>query len=280
MKKLLCVLLIFGSHIALADIDPVTTPSLVTRDEKVKKVFKPDDHHWIGTIGFDSLKYEAPFNFQGETKNYKESNQDLFGLRLGIGGEINLGAGLMTATRGDIYYMGTLFTRAKTADPSIPIEYSSAKRTGQIAGIEASQSLSYLFNFKAKNPFMDYYVNLIFEPFVDIGIGMARAYNRVDYIYDATEAGGIGDTTLKHEAYRQKFEDTLLTTRIGAGFNIIDYDGYYFFMKGSINSLNVTDRKQSGFRKQTGDTPQTIEGEDNTTSFVSLQYTIGGGYKF
>lgn len=287
MKKSLFLLLLAPTSL-LAQVSPVTTPApnitpvpITNPKKEIKeKSFKSDEKHWLFNFGFEGMRYELPWEFRGITRNYKVTKQELYGVRAGFGGELNIGKGLMTATLVDAYFLGTAFTKAKTAEPDLKVEFASAKKTGQIMGIEASQRLSYLFDYKTENPFMDYMTYLTFEPFIEAGVGAARAYNRVNFIFDATETGSVGTPTERHEAYRHSFEDTLVSSRIGAGFNVISSKGFVFFAKVAQANYLITDRKQSGFRKQNGQNPEKITGSPDDDPFSSIVYSIGGGYKF
>lgn len=118
--------------------------------------FNPYKSHWLVSFNFEGLKYEVPFEFAGARKSIKPRDQELWGGRLGIGGEVYLGAGFMTTTKLEGYYVGTLFARRLNAGPDDEDEdVAYTKRTGQVYGVDVSQSLGYLFNFKTKNPFLD-----------------------------------------------------------------------------------------------------------------------------
>lgn len=269
------------------ELDKKETPVITTEPDAKSRRFTPYKSHWLTSFGFEGLKYEIPYEiesvdyeFNGVKENFDERNQELWGGRIGVGGEMYLGAGFMTTTKLEGYYVGTLFSSTKNAGPDEEDEeFAFTKTTGQLWGFEVSQSISYLFDMKTKNPIMDEWAYLTVEPFVEAGIGIGWAFNRFVYEYDT---GGPSECpTCVDEAYKQIIEDQLVNARISAGFNIISGSGYFFYMKGTVNSFDITERKVEIYKRENGQA-----GEDDSTTLKDvnidpvISYAIGGGYKF
>lgn len=272
MIKLLCLGLLFSlSLFAQTDMPVVTTEA-----PKEDRVFNPRKSHWLTSFGFEGLKYEAPFNFKGDQKNFKPSSQDFWGGRFGFGGEIYLGAGFNTTTKVEAYYVGTLFSRVLNAGPNDEDEeFSYSKRSGQLYGVDVSQSLGFLFNMKTKNPFLDEWTYLTVEPYVEAGIGKAWAYNRVNYNYDTGPAPGT------QEGYKASVEDELLNARIGGGINFTSNTGYFLYLKATVNTFDITSRKIKEYTRPNHGTGSTVEKADNNAKINAItSYALGGGYKF
>ena len=256
------------------------TPVMTTQVYKEPKKFDSRESHWLISLGLENLAYETPYEFEGIRKNFKPGTSDMYGARLGLGGEIHLGRGFMTSSRIEGYYVGTIFTKAKTANPEIDdLEFASSKKTGSVYGADAVQSISYVFDFKTKNPFMDEWSYLTFEPFIEIGLGMAKAYNRIKYNYD-TASGGVSGGVL--EGYRHTVEDDITNARIGGGFYMTSRQGYFFFLRATQNTYDVTNRKQRGAQNNAGViTSLSVPSTDKNVKIDPIMvYAIGGGYKF
>lgn len=256
--------------------DPSTSTPVITSEEDVEsKVYNPKKSHWVTSFALDYIKYELPWVYTGAQKhNFRKKDQELYGVNLGLGREFHLGGGVQTGTKLYGYFRGATFQNKKTADPQIQdTEFASGKRIGQMWGGEIAQSLSFQFDYKAKNPIMDSMFYLTFEPFVEAAIGYAEAFNKINY--------GYNTAPVVDEGYNHKIQDRMMTRRLSAGFNIISQRSYYLVVKGSLYQLDNTYRKQSGSQHFTGGpvtTPAFIDdkpGIQTTTSF-----TIGGGYKW
>lgn len=251
------------------------TPALVTEDITIERIHNPRKSHWLSTFGFEGSKYDVPFSFSGQEKSFKPNQQELWGGRIGFGGEIYLGAGFNTVSKVEGYYMGTLFSRVLNAGPEDDdIEFAYSKRTGHIYGVDASQSIGFMFDMKTKNPFMDEWAYLTVEPYVEAGIGMARAYNRVNYSYD-TGPGNV------QERYKSSVNDELLNARIGAGINFTSTSGYFLFLKATVNRYDITERKTKTYTQANGTPGSSVETTDKNAKIDPVTvYAIGGGYKF
>lgn len=244
----------------------------VEQDER----FNPRESHWVSTFGFEYAKYEVVpegFEFEGEKGDFKTDYQELWGGRLGFGGELYLGAGFVTRTMVEGYYVGTLFSRVLNGgEVDEEVKFAYTKKTGQIIGADATQSLGWMFDFKTKNPFMEEWSYLTVEPFVEAGIGKAYAYNRLNYSYQL-------DTT--DEAHKIRVRDDLLNARLAAGINMTSTSGFFLTLKASINRFEVTQRKIDGFTKPNGQAREDIsETQKDAKIDPVVMYTLGGGYKF
>lgn len=235
------------------------------------KRFNPRKSHWYSTFGFEAMEYDLPFSYAGQEETINAEKRKLYGGRLGFGGELYLGAGFMTSTRVEGYYMGTLFESAKTAAPEIDGEdVSLVKDSGQIYGVDAVQTLSYLFDLRVKNPFMDTYSNMVIEPFVEAGIGRAQAWNKKDYFYDAATK----------EEYDQSFKDELTNVKVGGGLNITGSNGFFLYLKATQNRYDITKRTTKGYQYANGQPRSDVDPNPSTKLDAIMVYSFGGGYKF
>lgn len=258
---------------------PVFTMKAEVED---KKRFNPRASHWVTTFGFETSKYEVipekKFEFEGEKKNFRNEQQELWGGRIGFGGEVYLGAGFVTRSMLEGYYMGTLFSRILNGgDEAEDIEFAYTKRTGQILGGDAAQSLGWMFDLKTKNPFMDEMTYLIVEPYIEAGIGLGWAYQNINHSYDTTAPASPGGVA---ERYKLRVRDDLLNARIGGGINLTSSTGFFLNLRATINRFEVTKRNIDGFKTQSGSTTVFDETNKNAKIDPIVIYTLGGGYKF
>lgn len=256
----------------LSDSTPVLTTEVPDEDDGI---FNPRKGHWLTTFGFEGIKYEVPFEFTGAREEFKKGTQEMWGGRLGLGREFYIGKGLMTATKVEGFYMGTLFERAINAAPEeTTVEFAFTKKTGQIYGAEVVQTISFLFDMRTKNPFMDEMTYLTVEPFVEAGIGTAKAYNRRNYHFD-TGANGV------QENYRLRVEDDIMTQHFGLGVNVTSRQAFFLYLKASVYNLNLTKRKQEGLAQPDGQGTEDLSGTDKNVDMDPVTvYALGGGYKF
>ncbi len=251
-----------------------STPVITTEAPKDDRYINHKKSHWLTTFGFEGLKYELPFEFRGRKKNFKDRDQELYGARLGLGGQLYLGAGFFTTSKVEGYYNGTLFTKIQNAGPEDDDEdVAGLKRTGGIYGAEVSQQLGFILEFRTKNPFMDEWAYLTMEPFVEAGIGVAQAYNSVNYYYDSA---GVID-----EGYRQKISDKLTNAKIGAGFNLTGRSGFFMYARATVNRYDIIERKTRTYVKQDQQAPVNTKDtiKDAKIDPVTI-FALGGGYKF
>ncbi len=256
----------------------ISTPVITTEAPEDDRYIKHRKSHWITSFAFEGMKYELPFGFEGERKNFRDKDQELWGGRLGVGGQLYLGGGFFTTSMVETYYVGNVTQDVQVADPDVEDEEAgTVKRTGGLYGAEVSQNLGYIFEFRTKNPFMDEWAYLTFEPFVEAGLGVARAYNAVHYDYDTGPTGsGV------QEKYKKRIRDELTNARIGAGFNITGRSGFFMTAKVTINRYDILKREVDSYTKQDNGTvsnPDTIEDKDVKIDPITM-FSIGGGYKF
>lgn len=235
--------------------------------------YNPRKSHFFIGANFEGMKMPTPFDFQGAKKDLKPRDQDLWGARLTFGGELYLGAGFMTTTRLEGYYMGTLFSETLNGgSQDADVKFAYTKKHSQVFGGEASQSLGYVFNMKTKNPIMEEWSYLTVEPFIEAGFGVGRAYNNVNYKY---ELAGTD------ELYKLKVNDDLTNAKLAIGINFTSSHGFYFFLKATQNRFDITNKKSRQVTRINGSGTDVVTNpkfddkiHNNTT------YAIGGGYKF
>jgi hypothetical protein len=250
------------------------TPALVTENLDKRRNFNARASHWLTTFGFEGMKYEVPFEFDGVKRNFNPSQQELWGGRLGLGGEIYLGAGFNTVSKLEGYYMGTLFSETLNGgDVDEDVKFAYTKRTGQILGLDISQSLGFIFDMKTRNPIMREWSYMTVEPYVEAGIGVAQSYHRINYSYELA-------TT--NEDYKSVIRDNLTNAKIGAGINFTSSSGFFFYMKATQNRYDITQRKTDLFQRDNSGTISngpTMKDKNVKIDPITV-YAIGGGYKF
>jgi hypothetical protein len=257
-------------------ITPMSEPVLKTETKiEDEEKFNPRKSHWVSTFGFEAMEYNLPFSYTGDKESFKEEKRKLYGGRLGFGGEVYLGAGFHLGAMLEGYYMGTLFESAKTADPEISnTDVAATKDTGQVYGGELVANLSFLWDFKTKNPIMDEWAYLYFEPFIEAGVGKAWGFNKKDYFYDT------GSTNVQEE-YDQSFNDELTNASIGGGFKITSTSGFFLYLRATQNRYDITKRRQKGYYYADDQSRTAISGEvQNAQMDPVMIYSMGGGYRF
>jgi hypothetical protein len=253
-----------------------TFPSMVTETVvEEEKDFVQRKSHWISTFAFEHATYElfpSDYEFSGKKNFDKETNQ-LWGGRLGVGGEIYLGAGFITRSLIEGYYIGSLFSQVLNGgDQDEDIKFAYTKKTGQILGADVSQSLGWMFDLKTKNPFLDQMVFLNVEIFVEAGLGKGWAYNRLNYSYD------LGTTD---EAIKLRTRDDFTNARTGAGISFTSNQGFFLTLKATANRYDITKRKIDGYIQEDNQAETTVnESLDDAKVDTVMIYTLGGGYKF
>lgn len=275
MNKLLLLSLLLSLHVYAQESSVVTsgTPVLTTEAPEEEQAFNPRKSHWITSFGFEGMKYQTNNNFQGEEGKFTPGETELWGGRLGLGGEIYLGGGFNTTTKVEGYYMGTLFSQVLNGGAEdVNVKFAYTKKTGQVYGLDASQSIGRLFNMKTKHPILEDWAYITVEPYIEAGFGVARAYNRLNYNYSL-------DTI--DEGYRLRVTDELVNTKIALGINFTSSTGYFLYTKITQNQYDFNNRKATQVRRDNG------SGSNVTTKPVLddkldpiITYAIGGGYKF
>jgi hypothetical protein len=265
----------FAQDLESGTPDAASTPAITSSVEtKEEHVHDPSKSHWLTTINFETSKYETPFEFSGQEKNFKPGDQTITGGRIGFGGEIYLGKGFATTSKVEGFYMGSLFTKAKNAAPEDQnIEFAYYTKNSTVWGVEAAQSLSYIFQMKTRNPVMGEWTYLTVEPFIEAGLGKGFANHNLKYKYELSSV---------QEYYRAHASDNFLNARIGAGVNFTSRQGYFLFLKATQNRYDVTDRKITGARQQNGSPAETLISEkpNNVKMDPVTVFALGGGYKF
>lgn len=270
MTKILFLCLVLLPLSASAqDVDPTLTTEVTD-----SRLINHRASHWLVTFGFEGMDYQVPFEFEGERKSFKPKEQELYGGRLGFGRQFHLGKGIVTTTKVEGYYVGTLFEKAVNAAPEVETQtFSYSKKVGQVFGGEVIQSLGFMFDMKTKNPFLNTMTHLVVEPFIEAGFGQARAYNRTNYHYD-TGPGGV------QEDYHHKVVDDLTTARIGVGINLTADTGHYFYLRASQQSFSLKERKEEGWVKPNGGSVTPFDRKSDADLDSVMVYSFGGGYKF
>lgn len=265
------------TEVSEAPAPSVATPVITTEAPKDDRYLNHYKSHWLTTFGFEGMKYNLPFDFDGAKRNIKERDQEIWGARVGFGGQIYLGAGFFTTSKLEAFYLGTLFTKAQVSEDVDGVEAGSIKRTSGYYGGDIAQQLGYIFEFRTKNPFLDEWAYLTFEPFVEVGMGIGQSYNKVNYHYDTGTAGsGV------QEDYRRTIRDQLTNARVGGGFNLTARSGFFFQARVSVNRYDITKRKIDTYQRNDDD-PTIIKGsttDKNAKMDPVTVFTIGGGYKF
>lgn len=274
MIKLIFVALLASTQLFAQDTPTTETPALVTEETVETKHFNPREGHVTTYFGFEGMKYEVPYDFKGEKSSFSPKKQELWGGRLGVGKEFYLGKGFNTTSKIEGYFVGTLFSRVLNGgSQDSQIKFAYTKRTGSVYGIDLTQSIGYLYDFKTKNPILEDWALLTLEPFVEAGIGIGRAYNSLNYSYNLSPY---------NERYQERITDNLTNFRVGAGVNLTSSEGYFFFLKGTLNQYNVNDRKIKGTIKKNSDPD--YSSLNSSPGHVKLDpifvFSLGGGYKF
>lgn len=259
----------------LADRPKQSGDTLLSTDiREDNRFFNPRKSHFNVSFGFEGMKYETPFEFDGVKSDFKTKDRELWGGRLGLQGEIYLGKGFNTTTKVEGYFMGTLFSRVLNGGAEDDdVKFAYTKRTGQVFGLDAAQAIGYVFDFKTKNPFMDEWAYLTLEPYIEAGLGIASAYNRINYSYKLAST---------NERYKETINDDLTNARIGVGLNMTSRTGYFFYMRATQNRYDVTLRKVNRYTRANDGTisdPPT-EKLKNVNIDPIMVYAVGGGYKF
>lgn len=252
------------------------TPVITTEAPKDDRFINHHKSHFLTTFGFEGMKYNLPFAFEGTKRNIRERDQELYGARLGLGGQIYLGYGFFTTSTVEAFYLGTLFTKSQEAGPQVDgAEAGFVKRTSGFFGGDVSQSFGRIFEFRTKNPILEEWVHLTFEPFVEAGLGVGQSYNKVKYRYD-TGSGGT------REDYKRTIRDTLTNARVGAGFNMTSRSGFFLQVRATVNRFDISKRKIDTYERQNqgAGTQSPTETDKSAKMDPVTVFTIGGGYKF
>ena len=279
MKKLFFLLLCCTPLLHAQDnleATPITnadTPVMTTEVLQEERSFNTRESHWVNIFGLETLKYQIPSEFNGEFKTISPIEHELWGGRMGFGREFYLGAGFNTTTKFESYFVGSLFSNQKNlVENNDEVDLAYVKKTGNVWGIDAVQSIGFLFDMKTKNPFLDEWTYLTVEPFIEAGIGIGWACNKLTYNYELNSVS---------EEYRTKACDNLMNTRVGGGVNLTSTTGYFLFLKAFANNYDVTKRKTKTYEMPNGGSATGVTSSDTNINIDPvLTYSLGGGYKF
>jgi hypothetical protein len=265
-----------AAPVAPEQAPPVGTPALIMEDSSNFKKFEPKKSHWLSSLGAETMKYDVPYSFKGNRSNFSPRPQELWGGRLGLGGALHLGFGIVTTTKIEGYYMGTLFSQILNGGPdSEDVDFAYTKRSAQIFGFDAAQQLGFQFGMKTKNPILGDWTYLTVEPFVEAGIGKAKAYNRINYSYDT------GSTpSSARERYKDTVNDDLTNARVGGGVNFTSSSGFFLYLRATFNRYEIVKRERRIYSQPNGQAPTvSLDNQRPRLDQVTV-YALGGGYKF
>jgi len=272
MKKLFIFLIVLLNSLTLFSAEE----NLLVASEPDQKVYNPRSSHLYSIYVFDTIKFKDPFEFNGEKKVIKPREQELYGGRIGFGGEVYLGGGLMTSTKLEGFFNGTLFSQVLNGGPNDEsVKFAYFKKTASHYGAEISQSLSMLFDFKTKNPFLGTMSYLTLEPFVEAGLGASRLVRRVNYQYDT----GLSPTAAR-ESYKRNIKDSFRTTKLSIGINLISTSGFFLFIRATQNQFLSTSRDDRTVQLPNGGVVSSSSNNTKEDYKNIMSYTLGGGYKF
>ena len=258
----------------LTDDQPATNQSI---DEmQAESDFNHRKSNWVASFGFEGTRYEIPYEFDGDEANFDTEERELWGGRLGFGRDFYLGGGLIFGARLEGYYMGTLFTDAKTADPEFDLDVASEKNNGHVYGADAIAHLGWMFDFQTKNPFLGEMTYLAFELFVEAGIGKGKSYQNKNYRFDAAPA--------TDERYNMIMEDEFTSAIASAGLNVLSTTtGAFLYLRASRVSQSIDKREIRGKSQPNGQAAVDLSEQsyDKSPDTDPLHiFALGGGLKF
>lgn len=269
MKKLILAFVLGISLKAVAEVD--YKPFLSREVDRVN-IYQPQKSNWVSTFGLEAQGLPLAKSFQGQAKNYQDSDELLSGARLGFGRDFHLFAGLTTRTQVEAYFVGTLFEPKKAVtneDSNATSSYS--QKQGNIWGGEISQVLSYITEFSAPSFIGDHKLKMYFEPFLEAGIGMGKTNFRFNYTMN---------TDAINERYTKVLDNTFISQKLSVGMNFISTTGYFLTLKASQLAHQITDSNSyEVVDLGTGGNRRDINQKDETVDF-SYSYYLGGGYKW
>jgi hypothetical protein len=269
MTKLILFALAFTSLSSMAADDALN--KFTDYEDKVNR-FNPRASHWLFNIGLEGMRYDLPFEYEGQKKSFSPKSLGIYGGRLGFGREFYLGNEFLTSSKIEGYYVGNLFSQVLnggTEDENVKFAYT--KETSQLWGFDVSQSFGRLYNMKTKNPLFEQWSYLTVEPFVEVGVGIAKAYNSINYKYALDRY---------NDRYKEKMLDDLINAKIGVGVNFTASTGNFFYFKVSYNRYDLSDRKSEGYsRVGAGATTPINRPEPDSIDPITV-ISLGGGYKF
>jgi hypothetical protein len=246
-------------------------PTLLTDAElaepPAEKEFKLRESHWNVNISADGMRYPTlNFDYEGERKDFRDSERGLTGGKVGLGRDFYLGANLFFGLKVEGFYYGINQKDEKKAGPTYADTIVRvAKHLGQYYGGDVAATLSTTFEFKTKNPFLGDMSSLACEPFIELGLGSGRGWNRLDYKDNANT-----------ETYKYIAEDKITSSKWGGGFNIIHTTtGYYLSVKALFINMDLT--RDTREKKNAGTETRVLDQSITDSVFVG---SVGGGYRW
>lgn len=240
-----------------------------SKDFKEKKM---DKSRWIFDIGANYMAYPTvmPNSFKGAHETIKEKDTyDVYGVNLGIGGELNLGAGISSTIKVGGFYSKTLDKNIGQAAKDIDLELANSSSSHMIYGGEASASLNYMIETSV----------IGIQPFVEFGLGTGVSDIEKSYEYK----GLAGSTNPNPEYYNMNIEEGFNYAKTAAGINFISNSGIVSYIKVSNLGINVTKRESKGSIQNAGDATRTTYNEKKTdlndTTNVMMA-SVGFGFMF
>lgn len=229
--------------------------------------------HWTTQFAFENLKYELPFSYVGGHRSFKRKEQDMWGLRTGLGREVYLSGGFLFGARLDAYYLGLLAQDDKVVKEA-DVTVTSEKRTGQVYGGDVIIHFGWMFDYKTRNPILGDMTNMSMELFMEAGVGRGKSYFRKDYFYEVP--------TEPRDDYDIIIEDEFTSQRATVGANFLSTTtGFYLTLRATRLTLDVDKRKIRGVEQISGGGIQSIGPGNGTADMDPITViTFGGGYKF
>lgn len=227
---------------------------------------------WVFDLGANYMAYPTTLPaFKGAHATIDE-NQDhqIYGINLGFGGEVYLGAGLSSTIKVGGFYSKTMNETVGKAAKDVDIDLAEKATDHLVSGGEASISLNYLFETKAVG----------IQPFAEFGVGAGTAKIEQRYSYKGLEGG----TDPNPESYEAKVEEGFSYARTTIGLNVISATGILFFTKVSrlgmvINEREVTGSIQTSAKSSKSDI-STGKKKDLNESNEIFMATLGMGFLF
>ena len=239
--------------------------------------FGVDDYNaqkskWKFDVGFNYLDYPTRLPvFDGQFyKNKELENYEIYGLNLGFGRDLYLGAGFSITGRLGSFYYATFDNQTGKASKEIDLELASNRREHNLYGADAQISLNYIIEGSVVD----------FQPFVFGGVGVGTANIQREYKFL-----GIGTDAASQEQDRElydvKLEDSFSYREAGLGINFISKRGITGHLKASKRTLALNERKVKGQIKEEGQTTRNISINENTSSeFDVWSASVGMGFLF
>ncbi len=233
-------------------------------DQKEPKI---KSSHWIFYLHADAIKLKPLTQYQMSRKEIVARDEIYFGGGPGIARRWSLGFPLSTITEINGYFWNNSEIEAQkpTAQDLSDYEVMRSEVSDQIYGFQISQSLN--LNIETKW--------FIFGPFVQMGIGMARAKNKLKYRWDT-------NINTEYEYYSTEINEDIVTQSLSAGIELIGYNGFISYAKVQKNVFTVGTRKTETERIDVGPTAEvkTSANEKINSNQDELSFGVGFGYIF